>query len=152
MDYLRNSRLEKIFFNKVWMGSDQQTLFYNIDSLGKIKIFEGGPDILPKERSLVGLGQIFSYQNQWFFEQSCINEACENIKIPILFLDCTLTTNLNEMEALRYIEFGNKKYIDEDEIENDKNYKSISFIQEKPVPNQIFNFFTSTKVPPIPSQ
>lgn len=151
LNELKKSSLDKIFFNKVWMGNDQQTLFYNIDSIGDIKIFEGGPDRLPDQRILVGIGKFYSVGNQWYFEQSCIRTACEQIKIPVLFLECTLTTNLSEDEVLRYLEFGNRKSIDDDEKENDKSYKSISFIQEKSVPNQILNFFISTPFPPRPA-
>ncbi|TGM81149.1 hypothetical protein EHQ99_09795 [Leptospira bouyouniensis] len=145
------SKIDKIFFNQKWMGNDQQTIFYHVDAKGKIKIFEGGPDKLPEQRILVGFGSFFIKNDQWYYEQSCSSEVCENFKIQILFMNCSLNTNLNEMDVLRSIQFGNRKFIESDDIENDKNYKLITFIQEKPVPNQIFNGFTSTKVPPIPS-
>ncbi|ABZ93491.1 Hypothetical protein LBF_0964 [Leptospira biflexa serovar Patoc strain 'Patoc 1 (Ames)'] len=152
LEDLSHSKIDKIFFNQKWMGNDQQTIFYQVDTKGKIKIYEGGPDVLLEERTLVGLGRFFIKNNQWYYEQSCLKENCENFEFQVLYMDCTLTTNLNEMEVLKSIQFGNRKFIESDEIENDKSYRLISFIQEKPVPNQIFNGFTSTKVPPIPSQ
>ncbi|TGL47245.1 hypothetical protein EHQ59_16610 [Leptospira kemamanensis] len=151
LENLKKSKLDKIFFNKIWMGEDKQTLFYHIDSKGNLKIFEGGPDKLPHERHLAGSGKIYHHQNQWYYEQSCTSDACDNFKIPILYLDCALTTNFNDQGALRIIEFGNHDYVDEDKINNKEKYKIITFIQQKPVPSQIFHFFISTPVPPRPS-
>ena len=152
LEKLNQSKIDKIFFNQKWMGNDQQTFFYQVDTKGKIKIYEGGPDVLLEERSLVGNGRIFVDAQNWYYEQSCKDDKCDTLKIQIIYIHCALTKSMNENDALLSIDFGNRELIESDEIENDKSYRLISFIQEKPVPNQIFNFFTSTKVPPIPSQ
>ncbi|EOQ87818.1 hypothetical protein LEP1GSC202_2128 [Leptospira yanagawae serovar Saopaulo str. Sao Paulo = ATCC 700523] len=151
LEEVKKSKLDKIFFNQVWMGDDQQTLFYHIDSKGNLKIFEGGPDKLPHERRLIGSGKFFHDQNQWYYEQSCKTDVCENFKIPILYLDCALTTNFNNQGAVRIIEFGNHDNIDEEKIKNKKKYKVVTIVQEKAEPSQIFHYFISTPVPPIPS-
>ncbi|TGL03072.1 hypothetical protein EHQ43_14810 [Leptospira bouyouniensis] len=150
MDLL-DSKLENIMFNKLWIGEDQQTTFYNIDSNGMFEIFEGGPDKEPNQRIQIGKGKLFLQKKQWFYEQTCKDNLCSSFKIPIVYLHCTITKSMNESEIRLKLDFGNREFIPRDEIENDKNYKLITFIQEKPVPNQIFNGFTSTKVPPIPS-
>ncbi|GBF42482.1 hypothetical protein LPTSP2_17690 [Leptospira ellinghausenii] len=151
LNEIRGSKLGEIFFNKTWVGEDQQTLFYIIDSKGDFRIFQGGPDKEPSQRSLIGQGKIFPVQNNWYYEQKCINKECESFKIPILYLYCAITSDPVDKEVLRKIEFGNRKLV-EFEISNNNKYKSILFIEEKPIKNQIFNGFISTKVPPIPEK
>ncbi|TGM76949.1 hypothetical protein EHR04_15810 [Leptospira levettii] len=149
LNELKNSKLEKIFFGKVWMGEDLQTLFYVVDSKGNIKIFEGGPDKNPSQRKLVGDGRFYIEERKWFYEQSCNDNECESINIPIIYLHCSLSTSSNNLHILNNLEFGNRKLVDDDIIEKDNKYKLISFTQEQPIENQIFNGFISTKVPPI---
>ncbi|MCW7473342.1 hypothetical protein CH354_00365 [Leptospira levettii] len=149
LNELRRSKLGEIFFNKTWVGEDQQTLFYIIDSKGDIRIFQGGPDKEPNQRSLIGKGKIYSEQNNWYYEQKCIEQECESFRIPILYLYCAITSDLVDKDVLRKIEFGNRKLVESDEISNNNKYKSILFIEEQPIKNQIFNGFISTKVPPI---
>ncbi|TGL10242.1 hypothetical protein [Leptospira levettii] len=146
---LKNSRLDNIFFGKVWMSSDQQTHFYHVDSKGKVKIFEGGPDKLPQQRLLVGRGKFYVVNKKWYYEQVCQSNGCESFNIQITYLGCELTTDLTESNVLRFIEFGNRKLITIEENQKDNKYKLISFTQEQPIKNQIFNGFISTKVPPI---
>ncbi|MBL0956616.1 MAG: hypothetical protein IBJ01_17810 [Leptospira sp.] len=149
---LKNSKLEKIFFGKVWMGEDHQTLFYIVDSKGNIKIFEGGPDKLPNQRKLVGHGRFYIEDKKWFYEQSCNDNNCESVNIPLVYLHCSLSKSSNNLYVLNNIEFGNRKFIEDDVIEKDDKYKLISFTQEQPIKNQVFNGFISTKVPPIPEK
>lgn len=149
---LKQSRLDRIFFNKVWMSEDQQTFFFHVDAKGKIKIFEGGPDKNQQQRKIVGEGRIFSENKMWFYEQKCESNICDTFRIPITYIGCSITTNLIEKEVLMYLEFGNRKFIDSQEIERDTRYKLISFTEQTPVQNQLFNGFISTKVQPIPTK
>lgn len=152
LEDLKKSNLEKIFFNKFWMGEDQQTLFYHIDTKGRIKIFEGGPDKNVEQRKLVGKGKIFIEKDNWFYEQKCELDSCESFRIPISYFHCTITQNSTEKYVLRTIQFGNRKFVESSEVEKNKQEKLILFIEESSIENQIFNGFVISKVPSIPTK
>ncbi|TGK46900.1 hypothetical protein [Leptospira bouyouniensis] len=145
---LKNSKLDKIFYGENWYSNDTQSFRYIIDNFGNVKVLRGGPDSEPKE--LTGHGKLQPRNKKWHYNHSCERDNCDLIDLDIEFLSCYsgYSSNFNAYVLIVTMKNSDSYETDENSHEQYKEISYVKIINQKP---QITNGFTSTKVPPIPS-
>lgn len=149
LEFLKKSRLDKIFYNGDWYSNDIQSFRYLIDQHGNIRVLRGGPDRVPNDLS--GHGKLQRRNYKWYYQHSCENNFCEKIDFDIEFMSCYAGFSESFNAYILILTLENGDYFDKDENKGIQ-YKELSFIKiinDKP---QITNGFISTKVQPIPTK
>lgn len=148
LEFLKKSRLDKIFYHGDWYSDDIQSFRYLIDQHGNIKVLRGGPDRVPNDLS--GHGKLQRRNDRWHYEHGCLEKFfCEKVEFYIANVSCIAGYDPNRHDYILTLTLENSNYFDKDENKGIQ-YKELSFIKiinDKP---QITNGFISTKVPPIP--
>ncbi|MGV3664612.1 MAG: hypothetical protein ACO1NV_00670 [Leptospira bouyouniensis] len=150
LESLKKSKLDKIFYGENWESNDIQSFIYNIDRAGNIKVLRGGPDKNKSEFELSGYGKLQRNNNKWHYHQKCENNFCDKFDFDIEYVSCFAGYSENFDAYVLILTIENSDWFDDDKIMR-MQHKEISYVKiinQKP---QIMNGFTSTKVPPIPS-
>ncbi|TGM54894.1 hypothetical protein EHQ91_08040 [Leptospira biflexa] len=151
LNSLGMSKLDKIFYSEAWESNDTQSFIYILDKAGNVKVMRGGPDKNKDEFELSGHGKLQRRNGKWHYHHSCELDFCEKFDFDIEYLDCYAGYASSYNAYVLIVTMQNSDWFEDDEDKR-KLYKELAFVKlinQKP---QITNGFTSTKVPPIPSQ
>ncbi|WP_167880780.1 hypothetical protein, partial [Leptospira yanagawae] len=144
------SKLDKIFYSESWGSNDTQSFIYIIDKAGNINVMRGGPDKNKSEFELSGHGKLQRRNEKWYYQHKCEQNFCDQIDFDIEYLSCFAGYSKNYNGYALILMMENSDWFGDDRsIRN--QYKEITYVKIINQVPQITNGFTSTKVPPIPS-
>ncbi|TGM01183.1 hypothetical protein [Leptospira jelokensis] len=150
LNHLKNSKLDKIFYAESWESNDTQSFIYVIDKAGNINVMRGGPDKNKNEFELSGHGKLQQRNEKWYYQHACDKKFCDQLDFDIEYVSCFAGYSKNFNGYALILMMENSDWFGDDKSLRNQ-YKEITYVKILNQLPQITNGFTSTKVPPIPS-
>ncbi|MCG6139715.1 hypothetical protein [Leptospira mtsangambouensis] len=143
---VESSRIDQVFMNTKWTSPDLESTFnYYFNKQNTLTVLEGGPSRNVVDFIKIGKGKIYKENKNWIYEQYCNSEKCEELKLSIEYVNCSVSYSENGNEHRLFLTIGNRYY---DQYDDPKKRKFLSMVLEEPVKPQIENGFELYLVPP----